>query len=505
MNKAILLCVAFFFSAPHSGWGQTKIQITRSDTTDFVKGEDGAQTYFLKGNVALKQDVAVMFCDSAVLYRPQNTFEAFGNVRVKQADTVLITGEQLTYNGDQRTFTITKNVVLKTPSSRLATSVLKYNRNTSTAYYLTRSTLERQELRITSDVGNYNTEYDVVRLRGDVIAVDSAFKMTTDTLLYYPNRNKYSFAGPTKLEKDSTLLFCSKGTYEADETLLELFGGAKMKAPKRYIEADSLYYFLSTEDGTLHGKAMVADSLEGFVLRSSFIDYKKDPIHVDAYYPVFYEQSMEGDTIYAKGDSLEIRSDVDSSKNVHLFGKTSFFSSDFQGISPHFLYTEGAEELALYPSPTLWSGKSEFGADSTTLKLNSNELDSLYMINNVTIVTKTLDSLYFDQTTGTRLNGNFKNNALTNVRIDGNAQALLHNVGEHGKVDGSNESSCSWMKITFNEDALDRIKMARDVEATYNPKIGTTSDWLPGCQPNFELRPEKSSLTLPTHRAPAPL
>ena len=197
MKKAILICVALFFSTPNTGWGQTKIQIIRSDTTDFIKGDNGAQTYYLKGNVALRQDVALMYCDSAVLYRPQNTFEAFGNILVIQADTVLITWEELTYEGDKRTFTITDNVVLKTPSSKLATKVLKYDRNTSIAYYLTRSTLERKELRITSDVGNYNTEYEVVRLRGNIIAVDSAFKMTTDTLLYSPNKNKYSFAGPT--------------------------------------------------------------------------------------------------------------------------------------------------------------------------------------------------------------------------------------------------------------------------------------------------------------------
>ena len=126
MKKAILICVALFFSTPNTGWGQTKIQIIRSDTTDFIKGDNGAQTYYLKGNVALRQDVALMYCDSAVLYRPQNTFEAFGNIRVIQADTVLITGEELTYEGDKRTFTITDNVVLKTPSSKLATKVLKY-------------------------------------------------------------------------------------------------------------------------------------------------------------------------------------------------------------------------------------------------------------------------------------------------------------------------------------------------------------------------------------------
>ncbi len=497
MKKAILICVALFFSTPQSGWSQTKIQIIRSDTTDFIKGDNGAQTYYLKGNVTLKQDVALMYCDSAVLYRPQNTFEAFGNVRVRQADTVLITGEQLTYLGDERTFTISERVVLKTPSSKLATSVLKYDRNTSTAYYLTRSTLERKNLRITSNVGNYNTEYEVVRLRGNVLAVDSAFQMNTDTLLYYPNRNSYSFAGPTKLVRDSTELFCSKGTYSADATLLELYGGAVMKAPNRYIEADSLYYFLRTEDGTLHGNATVADSTEGFVLSSTFIDYKKNPVYVDAYYPVFYEQSMEQDTIYARGDSLRIRSIADSSKIVHLFGQTSFFSYDFQGISPNFLFHEAAEELALYPSPTLWSGSSEFGADSTALKLDANRLDSLFMINKVTITTKTKDSLFFDQTTGTVLEGSFTDNTLRNVRIDGNTQALLHNVSNSGRIEGSNKSSCSWMKITFNNEALERIKMARDVEAIYTPKTSAVPEWLPGCQPSFELRPKKSAPTAP--------
>lgn len=495
MKKAILICVALFFSTPQSGWSQTKIQIIRSDTTDFIKGDNGVQTYYLKGNVTLKQDVALMYCDSAVLYRPQNTFEAYGNVKVRQADTVLITGEELTYVGDKRTFTITDNVVLKTPSSRLGTKVLKYDRNTSTAYYLTRSTLEREELRITSDVGNYNTEYEVVRLRGNVIAIDSAFKMTTDTLLYSPKKNKYSFAGPTQLIRDSTQLYCSQGTYSADSTLLELYNGAQMRAPGQYIEADSLYYFLNSEDGTLYGNAMVADSVEGFVLTSNFIDYKKSPVYVDAYRPVFYKQSMDNDTIYAKGDSLAIRSELDSSKVVHLYGETSFYSSDFQGISPNFLFQEDVEKLALYPSPTLWSGNSEFGADSTALKLNANELDSLFMLNNVTITTTTKDSLCFDQTTGKKLKGNFIDNALKSVRIDGNAQALLHNVSEAGSIEGLNKSSCSWMKIVFQEDALKRIRMARDVEATYTPVKSAVPEWLPGCQPNFELRPIKASLT----------
>ena len=53
------------------------------------------------------------------------------------------------------------------------------------------------------------------------------------------------------------------------------------------------------------------------------------------------------------------------------------------------------------------------------------------------------------------------------------------------------------MKIVFQEDALKRIRMARDVEATYTPIKSAIPEWLPGCQPNFELRPIKASLTPP--------
>ena len=80
------------------------------------------------------------------------------------------------------------------------------------------------------------------------------------------------------------------------------------------------------------------------------------------------------------------------------------------------------------------------------------------MVDEVTITTSTKDSLFFDQTTGTRLKGYFIDNALKSVRIDGNAQALLHNVSEEGIIEGLNKSSCSWMKIVFQEDTLKRIK-----------------------------------------------
>lgn len=493
MRKAIQLCVALFFSTVTIGWGQTKIQILSSDITDIVKGSGNSRTYYLRGNVGLKQDVAFMYCDSAILKQPQNTFKAFGNVRIIQSDTVRITGNELEYVGDQRIFTITNNVVLNTPSSRLATVSLKYDRNNATAYYLNRSTLERKTLRLTSDIGSYNTAIELVKLRGNVVALDSSFKMTTDTLLYYPKNNVYNFAGPTTMVRDSTTLFCQFGSYEVDRTYLILDGGASMVSPGQYISSKSLTYNLKSNSGELRHGALVADTAQGFVLEGDYIRYAKSPVYVDAHYPVFYRQDMDNDTLYAKGDTLHIRQDTLDFKRVELRGNTAFYSEEFQGISPKFNYEEFHEILALFPTPILWSDANQFSSDSAAIQLIENRLDSVFMVGDVGFASETEDSTRFDQIAGKFLHGKFRGGQLHSIVLNGNAQNLFFNFDDD-QVVGINSSACSWLKLDFDDGKITKVKMAKDVQATYSPINNDTEYWLEDCSPNFELRPSKASL-----------
>jgi len=492
MRKAIQLCVALFFSTLSVGWSQTRISILSSDITDIVKGADNSRTYYLRGNVGLQQDVAKMYCDSAILVQPANTFQAFGNVRIVQSDTIKVQGKRLDYNGNDREFIISKQVVLTTPTSRLETTSLRFNRNTSTAYFVTRSTLERKTLALTADVGSFNTEADLVKLRGNVIAVDSSFKMTTDTLLYSPNKNIYEFAGPTEMINDSTILNCRSGNYEADERLLHLRNGATMRAPGRFIKATTLEYNLRKEAGVLSGRAMVADTGEGFVLHSAYIDYASKPVYVDAFTPVYYRQSMNSDTLYAMGDSLFIRSENDT-KRVRLNGDTQFFSDDFQGSSEDFVYDESTQFLSLFPTPILWSSQSQFEADSAALKLRDKQLDSIFMIGSVKIMNQTKDSVYFDQVVGKYLSGYFSDNKMKMVRLDGNTQSLLFNVSNEN-AQGVNNSTCSWLRLKFNDGEVKRVQMARDVQATYSPIDQAEATSLNGCVSKFGLRPTKTTV-----------
>ena len=266
-----------------------------------------------------------------------------------------------------------------------------------------------------------------------------------------------------------------------------------MISPGQFIKALTLTYNLKENSGELQGQGLVADTAQGFVLEGEYIEYIKSPVFVDAYYPVYYRQDMDGDTLYSKGDTLHIREDSLGYKNVVLRNNTQFFSADFQGISPNFNYHEGKEELALYPSPTLWSDKNQFASDSAALILKEDRLDSLFMVGLVRIASQTDDSTFFDQTTGKYLRGNFVEGQLQTIRLDGNAQNYLHNIND-GEAVGLNNSTCSWLQLNFDEGTVSRIRMAKDVQATYSPIDKSEPQWLEGCKPNFDLRPVKASL-----------
>jgi hypothetical protein len=492
MKRAFLFGWALLFICTSLG-AQTKIRILSSDITDIVKQKDGSRIYYLRGNVGLQQDVAIMTCDSAILVQPQNEFQAFNHVKIVQADTTIITGGQLFYNGESRTFTISENVQLNTPSSLLKTKQLFYDRNAATAFYTTRSTLTRKSLELTSDRGSYNTEYETVWLRGEVEAIDSAYTLLTDTLLYYPNLDRYEFAGPSTLLRDSTTILCSVGVYEAETAHLNLGKGAKISSPGSYISSDSISYNLKADSGQLFGHALVADSSQGLVLESAFIDYLKEPNYVDAYFPVYYRQRMDEDTLYAKGDTLHIRTDSAGYRKVNLRNNTAFFSEDFQGKSNLFTYDETNERLTLHPTPKMWSNESQFTCDSAILTLQDEKLDSLFLLGNTTITSLTEDSIHYDQASGKELKGQFKANKVHSLFLQGNAQNITHSIGNDGVVEGVNKSACAFISIFFEDGDAKKVKASKGVEASYAPWDVANEEMksLPGCTPLFDQRTTK--------------
>jgi lipopolysaccharide assembly outer membrane protein LptD (OstA) len=80
---------------------QTQIELVNANTLLFDK-KNGADIKKLIGNVILKHNYILLYCDSAYLYSATNKADAFGNVHIRESDTMNIYADMLTYNGNTK-------------------------------------------------------------------------------------------------------------------------------------------------------------------------------------------------------------------------------------------------------------------------------------------------------------------------------------------------------------------------------------------------------------------
>ena len=83
----------------------------------------------LIGNVRLRHNQALTFCDSASSYSDSNKFDAFGNVHIIQGDTLHLYGDKMYYNGDLRLARFVNHVKLIDKSITLTTEAMDFDLN----------------------------------------------------------------------------------------------------------------------------------------------------------------------------------------------------------------------------------------------------------------------------------------------------------------------------------------------------------------------------------------
>lgn len=78
------------------------IQIIKADVFRRVKQDSTGDLNLLIGNVVMKQDNTLFYCDSAAQNVNLNQLEAFGNIHINDADSVHTYSQYLKYKGDTR-------------------------------------------------------------------------------------------------------------------------------------------------------------------------------------------------------------------------------------------------------------------------------------------------------------------------------------------------------------------------------------------------------------------
>ena len=111
---------------------------------------------FLVGDVRFEHEGTLMWCDSALFYEATNSFDAFGNVRMRQGDTLSLTGDILYYDGLDQMARVRHRVVLRHRDTYLYADSLDYDRMYDLGYFFEGGRLVDKQNELTSDWGEYS-------------------------------------------------------------------------------------------------------------------------------------------------------------------------------------------------------------------------------------------------------------------------------------------------------------------------------------------------------------
>lgn len=489
---------------------EKKPQKVKIENADELEGgiHNGQEIRKLRGNVIFSQDGATMYCDSAYQYVKTNSIDAFGKVKILQGDSMTITGNFLTYNGNTKIAKMQKNVVMKDKTMTLYTNFLDYNMKTSTGYYYQGGKIVDKETTLTSDKGSYHSPSKTLFFKDSVHLIDKEYLVWCDTLHYNTISKKATFLGPTKINSDGTQLFAKKGMYNSTTGESHFENKATIIDSNYTLTGDSIHYHQNLKKGYAQG------NVELFLAKDTIFIYGEighsDEIKgVSKVYGkgTLMKSLMEKDTVYLTSDTLMALSDTAGNiEKLIAWNNVQLFKSDLQGKCDSLAYNYVDSTISLFISPILWSDGSQMTGNFIKVQLNTGTIDKLFIDENSFIVSEDVFKNH-NQIKGKNMIAKFKDGKIDNLDVIGNGQSVYFVLEEDSIFTGMNKTVCTNMKFKFDSNEVKKIKFLTNPEAKLIPpkELKDPDKFLPGYQWVIEKQPNLQKMLLFEHPPESPL
>ncbi len=510
-----------------------KVEILHCDLLDFDQ-RIVANAQRLLGNVQIRVDGALMWCDSLYSYNSSNTVDAFGHVHIIRGDTLDMYADFIKYNGDIKLAKARRNVKLIDKQVTLTTDSLDYAMDNDLASYNYSGTIKDSTNVLTSVVGLYYVNEKKAYFRDKVDVVTKDYKIKSDTLIYYTSTKKVFMEGPTHIFNETDTLYAEYGWYDSMKSYARLTKKPRMWNDKRTLKADSVFYDKEKGEGLAMGRARVQDIENRMVVLGNKVHYndlakiawasdsavliqysEKDSLYLHADYlrtmpdtiPKKIEvvkktpakagikavDSLAIDSIAApvlKADSLKTNAPKDN-RLVLAYHKVRFFREDFQGKCDSLVYWSKDSTVQLFTDPVVWSGKNQMTANFIEMINKSKDRDEVRMKEDAFIISMEDDSLRFNQIKGKNMNGFIRQNNLYKIDVNGNGQSNYYARDKDGII-GLNKAESSRITIYMNEGKVQKIAFIKSPDGELKPMadIEEGDKLLPGFKWQEELRPK---------------
>lgn len=473
---------------------RTTIHVERARLQRFDR-QLGPDTERLIGNVVLRQDSTLFYCDSAYLNQRTRNFEAFGNVHIKVSDTLNIYSNRLLYKGESRTAELFGNVKLVDDTTTLETQYLIYYRLLQLATYPNNGVITSGENKLKSKRGYYRSDLKTFYFARDVELINPEYTIYNDTMVYNTNTEMAYFYGPTLIRSEESNIYTEYGWYHTGRDQARLTKNNRLDTQQQTVKADDLFYDRNTGFADASGNVVMTDTTNRLIIEGDIGKMWEDEGRSFVTGRARLLSYDNTDTLYMHADTLF--SYFTKEREVTLFKAyygVRFYRQSIQGQCDSLVYTTADSTMRMYKQPILWSDENQLTADSVFITNRNNQLDSLALHNNAFIVS--VDSIKgFNQIKGKTMIGWFEDNELDRIFVDGNAQTIYWVRESDGTLIGINFAKSSTMRIELENKAMKRIiYFSTPTEVMYpENEMPPGEEKLKGFQWLEELRPMSKS------------
>ena len=432
----------------------------------------------LIGRVLLQQGTTTLYCDQAVLNSTTNNVEAYGHVRIIQADTVTITGDTALYVGNLRQAYISGRVKLDDHTILLNTPKLDYDLNTKMAIYHSGARIIDKKSTLTSREGFYNTvtKNFLFKEKVKVIETDGG-TVKADSLKYNTASKEAYFIAPTEIVTKKDTVLTSRGFYNTVSKVSNFTGRSTAKTDEYILTADTLFYDSPTQIGVAKGKVEFLSQKEKVILKGDNGRYAGKTGITRVYGHAWMQNIMEKDTLYLTADTLvSVNIKKDSIRKLYAYKNVLIYKSDLSGRCDSLGYNVQDSIIHFYQKPILWTQDSQSQADSISLFMGNQKLKEMRLRGKSFVIS--IDSLkQFNQIKGRKIWVHFKGDSkLNRVNVEGNGESIYYVIDDKKTTTGLNRVECSRMNLFFEDNTVKRIAFITKPEAKFVPSIEWKED-----------------------------
>jgi lipopolysaccharide export system protein LptA len=464
---------------------------------------DTTKLTIIVGTVKMKQGNTLFYCDSCVMNNNANVFEAWGHVKIVDADTATVTSNHLRYLTKTKLAYLDGNVSLTDGKATLTTPDMEYDMERNIGTYLHGGKVINKKSVLTSQEGYYFSDTKDVYFKQNVQLKDPAYDIASDSLFYNTQTRNMRFISMTTIKDSSGRIIKTRSGFYNQET-----GKAEFGQRPEIIDGDvsiraiTVLFDDSTGISQARGNAVIVDTknkttiLAGEIFRNKnteailavnkplmIIQQNDDSIYISAdtlfsarlsdRFPK--ADSLKKDSTKAKPEDkgktkVEVKTTAKDSTDRYFEGyrHVRIFNDSLQAVGDSMFYSFKDSIFRLFQDPVVWSQKSQITGDTIYLFTKNKKADKVQAFEHGFMVNEVEKGIY-NQIKSTRIDGWFVDGNIDSVRARGFAECVYYIQDDDSAYTGVNQSNSDLIDIYFKNKQLERVVFRSQVTGTIYP------------------------------------